>query len=205
MVIRILLGQKNVLARGAIAAVLSRAHDLRVVAEMSSTDEIPDVVQRERVHIAILDAKLPGSTPMIELCEKVIQHGGVLILTDPDREMGETGMCVSLARLAPKVGFVTTESSPEILIDGVRRAARGEPVLDSQVALAALTADQNPLTQREREVLCLAAEGLRVREIADRLYLSQGTIRNNLSRIMTKTDAQTRIAAIRNAREKGWI
>lgn len=200
--IRVLIGQKGKLLRGAIASVLSQAPEMIVVAEMSQGDKVASAVQREAVDIAILDSQLPCSVLMTELCEKLTPQCAVLILSDPE---STDRLCFSLARLAPRVGFIATESSPEILIDSVRRAARGEVVIDTKLALSVMIASQNPLTEREREVLRLAAEGLRSTEIAQRLFLSPGTVRNHLSRILTKTDSRTRIAAIRAAHERGWI
>jgi len=175
---------------------------MSVVAELSHGDEAARAVQREAVDIAVLDAKLPGESPMYELCEKLIPQCGVLLLADPETS---DGSCFSLTRLVPKVGFIATESSPEVLIESVRRAARGEAVFDNKLTLAALNAHHNPLTDRERDVLGLAAEGLRSIDIAQRLFITNGTVRNHLSRILTKTDCRTRIAAIRLAQDRGWI
>lgn len=200
--IRVLLGQKGKLVRGAIAAVLSRAPDLTVVAQLSRGDDIAGAVRKDAVDIAVLDARLPGVTPVNELCEALISHCPVLLLTDPE---ANDLLCARLARLSPRVGFIATESSPDLLVESVRRVVRGEAVLDTALALAILTAGRSPLTRRECEVLGLAAEGLRTTEIAEKLFLSAGTVRNHLSRILTKTGARTRIAAIRTAQEKGWI
>ncbi|HZM82002.1 MAG TPA: response regulator transcription factor [Candidatus Limnocylindrales bacterium] len=200
--IRVLIGQRGKLVREAIATVLSTPPDMTVVADLGHADEADRAVQRQAVDIAILDAKLPGATTVNDLCEKLIRQCGVLILTDPD--CGD-GACFSLTRHVPRVGFIATESSPDLLIESVRRAARGEPVFDTKLTMAALNARHNPLTGRERDVLCLAARGLRSIDIAQQLYISNGTVRNHLSRILTKTDCRTRIAAIRLAQEKGWI
>lgn len=175
---------------------------MTVVAELSHGDDAASAVRREAVDIAVLDAKLPGATPMSELCEKLIPQCGVLILTDPETS---DGACFRLTRHVPKVGFIATECSPEALIDSVRRVARGEAVFDSKLTMAALNAHHNPLTERERDVLKLAAEGLRSIDIAQRLYLSNGTVRNHLSRVLAKMECRTRIAAIRSAQGKGWI
>lgn len=200
--IRVLLGQKGKLVRESIATVLSGTHDIRVAAKSSRSDDVLSVAQREDVDIAILDAKLPGETTMEQLCEKLTTQCGILILTDPE---ANDGVCTNLVRLAPRVGFIATEATPDTLIDSIRRASRGEVVFDIGLALAALKADHNPLTEREKQVLAYAAEGLSAPEIGQRLFLSPGTIRNHLSRVMTKTDTRTRIAAIRIAQERGWI
>jgi two-component system response regulator DesR len=78
-------------------------------------------------------------------------------------------------------------------------------VIDTSLALSLMVASNNPLTGREREVLRLAAEGLRSTEIAQRLFLSPGTVRNHLSRILTKTDTRNRISALRTAQQRGWF
>ncbi|WP_307848942.1 helix-turn-helix transcriptional regulator [Micromonospora sp. U56] len=78
-------------------------------------------------------------------------------------------------------------------------------MLDPDLVVAALAVAGSPLTPREREVLDVAAEGHPVRDIAERLVLSAGTVRNHLSRIMAKTGARTRLEAVRIARESGWI
>jgi two-component system response regulator DesR len=111
----------------------------------------------------------------------------------------------TLALLSPGVGLLTVNASPTDLVEGVRRLVRGEPVVDAALAVAALTALENPLTEREREVLRLAVDGAPVGEIAEILVLSVGTVRNYLSRIMVKTGARSRIEAIRIAQAAGWI
>jgi two-component system response regulator DesR len=81
----------------------------------------------------------------------------------------------------------------------------GKFVLDVEFAVAALNADRNPLTERERAILRLARKGEPAKEIAAKLYLSAGTVRNYLSRAMAKTGARTRIEAVRRAQDAGWI
>jgi two-component system response regulator DesR len=110
-----------------------------------------------------------------------------------------------LVKLVPRVGLIATDATPTVLLDGVRRLYRGEAVLDVELAVAALTAKENPLTDREREVLRLARDGAPTKEIARRLYLSAGTVRNYLARIVAKTGARTRLEAIRIAQDAGWI
>ncbi|MFD0890632.1 response regulator transcription factor, partial [Streptosporangium algeriense] len=91
------------------------------------------------------------------------------------------------------------------LAECVRRVAAGERVIDAELAVAALHARENPLTARELEVLKVAAEGEPVNEIAKRLFLSGGTVRNYLSRILAKMGARTRVEAVTIAQEAGWL
>jgi two-component system, NarL family, response regulator DesR len=205
-VIRVLLGQRGRLVREALSAVMAAEDDLEVVAELSRADEVLPTARRDHPHVAVLDVALPGPITVADLCPTLcaaLPACGVLILLD--RQSG-AGVGRSLARLAPRVGFLgTEETSPDDLVESVRQLARGEPVLDAEVAVAALTADENPLTDRECEVLRMALDGAPAKEIAQRLYLSAGTVRNYLSRILSKTGARTRIEAIRIAQDAGWI
>jgi two-component system response regulator DesR len=204
-VIQVLLGQRGTLFRGALATVLSAEPDLTVVAELDRADDILPIATRERPDVALLDASLPGPVTVGELCPALCQSlpaCGVLILLD---RPASAALGRALARLAPRVGFIGIETSTGDLVEGVRQVARGEPVLDAQLAVAALTAGESPLTDREREVLRLAVDGTPPSEIAQALFLSTGTVRNYLSRILAKTGARTRIEAIRIAQDAGWI
>ncbi|HCT79902.1 MAG TPA: hypothetical protein DGG94_07010 [Micromonosporaceae bacterium] len=200
--IRVLLAHQGGLVRGALSSVLAQEEDIEVVAESAHGNEVSELVDRERPDIAVLDFDLPVSTTMTELCEQVSARCIVLIIAERS-----SAVCrrVDVARLAPRIGVIAKESPPEALIDGMRRMILGETVLDGELARAALAAVQNPLTEREREVLRLADAGLTARDIALKLFLSHGTVRNHLSRVMTKTGGRTRIEAIRIAQDSGWI
>ncbi|GAA2589841.1 response regulator transcription factor [Actinomadura fulvescens] len=104
-------------------------------------------------------------------------------------------------------GFLLKDTSPADLVDAIRRVARGERVIDADLAFAELGESRaaSPLTPREIEVLKAAAEGCTVGEIAQRLYLASGTVSNYLSRILTKIDARTRVEAVSIAKERGWL
>ncbi|WP_199036863.1 response regulator transcription factor [Glycomyces salinus] len=110
-----------------------------------------------------------------------------------------------LTRLAPKVGFVSTDESCDRFTEAIRRLADGGAVIGPDVALSTLKAKDNPLTVREREVLGLVLTGASTREIADRLCLRVGTVRNYLSNSIAKVGARTRVDAVRIAQDEGWI
>ena len=203
--IRILLGHRGTLMREALATVLSREEDIEVVALVAHRDEFLAATLRVRPDVAVLDGALPGAMALADLCVRLqgaLPACRLLIMLDPTT-LGQTG--ADLAWFAPRVGLIATESSPADLVDGVRQLARGETVLDAEVAVAALTAGDNPLTGRERDVLRLAVAGAPAKEIARKLFLSAGTVRNYMSRILTKTGARTRVEAIRIAQDAGWI
>ena len=106
---------------------------------------------------------------------------------------------------AGAVGFLTKDTPAAQLALAVRRAVAGERVIDPQLAINALSDGDNPLTERERDVLSAASGGAGIAEIAARLFLSPGTVRNYLSLAIQKLDARNRFEAARMARDKGWV
>jgi two-component system response regulator DesR len=202
MTTRVLLAHHGRLVRGALAAVLAQECDIEVVAESAHGDDLPELVRRAQPHIAILDFDLPTTATMVQLCEELVPLCIILIMADR-----RSAVCrkIDVARWAPRLGVIAQESPPSVLIEGVRRAMAGELVIDADLARAAVVAGRNPLTERECEVLRLAEAGLTARDIAAKLYLSHGTVRNHLSRVLAKTGGRTRIEAIRFAKDAGWI
>jgi two-component system, NarL family, response regulator DesR len=93
----------------------------------------------------------------------------------------------------------------EQLADPIRRVAAGERVVDPTLAAATLAEGVSPLTARERDVLVAARPGATVSEIADKIFLSEGTVRNYLSAAIAKTGARNRAEAVRTADERGWL
>jgi two-component system response regulator DesR len=204
--ITVLLAHPGALLREALAAVLAREPDLQVVADAGDCEQTLARARGERPDIVVVDVALPGAISVARLCRTLCEElteCGILVLLD---QWTNVTTSRALAQLAPRVGLVRTEASPADLVESIRQLAAGKVVLDPRLAVAVLAAtDTNPLTEREREVLRLAVAGLPTKEIARRLHLSSGTVRNCLSRVLTKTGARTRIEAIRVAEASGWI
>jgi two-component system response regulator DesR len=116
-----------------------------------------------------------------------------------------TAVLVRRALAAGVWGIAGPDTSPEQLAQAIRQVAAGERAIGPALAALALQPVENPLSDRQRVVLALAGEGLPAREIARRLFLSPGTVRNYLSVAMTKTGARNRLDAVRRAREEGWL
>jgi two-component system response regulator DesR len=203
--VRILLGHGWRLFREALSTVLDSQDDLSVVVEVTDADEVLAHALPARPDVVVLDVALPGPEAVQTLCQSLsdaLPECGILVLMDR-RANASAG--VALARLAPRVGTIGTDASPADLIDAIRQIAQGQIVLDPRLAVAALTAESNPLTEREREVLRMAAAGVPTKDIARELHLSAGTVRNCMSRVLAKTGARTRIEALRFAKDSGWI
>ncbi|WP_313896565.1 response regulator transcription factor [Streptomyces sp. GC420] len=200
--IRILIAEDMNMVRGALVALLNLEDDLEVVCEVERGDEIVDTALKHRPDVAIIDIDLPGVDGLsaaAQLREQLPQCRS-LILTS----LGRPG---TLRRaLAARVsGYLLKDAPPKELAAAVRRVAAGHRAVDPQLALAAWGESESPLTERETEVLRLAAEGAEAREIASLLRLSTGTVRNYLTTIVTKLNARNRVDAIRIAREAGWL
>jgi two-component system response regulator DesR len=102
-------------------------------------------------------------------------------------------------------GFILKDASPDQLANAIRGVHAGRRVIDPQLAIAAWDGAENPLTEREIQVLRLAEKGAEPTEIAAILFLSSGTVRNYLTTTVAKLNARNRIDAIRIAQEAGWL
>ncbi|MGC5010349.1 response regulator transcription factor [Streptosporangium sp. DT93] len=200
--ISVLIAEDMHLVRGAMAALLSMESDIKVVGETGHGDEVVRSCMELRPDVALIDIGLPGTdglTATAQLRRRLPECATVILtgLATP------AALCRALDVGAR--GFVVKDTPADQLAGCVRRVAAGEQVVDPELAVAALHAKRNPLTARELEVLGAAAEGAPVGEIADRLCLSGGTVRNYLARILTKVGARTRVEAVRIARQAGWL
>jgi two-component system, NarL family, response regulator DesR len=202
--IRVLLAQDRTLIRGALVALLGQEADIDVVADVAELGEVVPAARRCRPDLVILDLDLVDTDHLSTLAAltRALPGDGLLVLTDVRQS---ALLATAVARELPQVGFLSKQAPPARLVEAVRKLANGEPTLDPQLAVAALTGRGNPLTAREREVLLLAAAGAPAKEIAARLFLATGTVRNYLSSSMGKTGGRTRIEAIRIAQEAGWL
>jgi two-component system response regulator DesR len=201
--IRVLLAHRGALPRRALAALLDQERDIEVVGEVSDSDELLPSSALTQPDIIVLDAGMVRAEQKDLLDSLLSNLTGRRIVA-----LVETHQCAVIGQTAAgdaPVGFVAMEGSPATLVQAIRSVADGKQFLDPQLALAAVRAMANPFTDRELEVLRIAADGPPVKEIAQRLFLAPGTVRNHLSRIMSKTGARTRIEAIRTARQAGWF
>lgn len=200
--IRLLLADDQALVRSALAALLSLEPDFSVVAEVATGTEVVAAVQQHAVDIALLDIEMPGLDGLAAAAalSRSVPMCKIIIVTT----FGRAGY-LRRAMEAGVLGFIVKDAPAEQLADAVRRVARGERVVDPQLAAAALASGTSPLTPRERDVLAASRDGSTVADIAGRLFLSEGTVRNYLSSAMSKTNAKNRIEALRYADQQGWV
>ncbi|QWF77297.1 response regulator transcription factor [Amycolatopsis sp. CA-230715] len=200
--IKVLLADDQAMVRGALATVLGLEPDVEVVAQVGSGDEVLAAAKETTPDVALLDVQMPGKDGLTAAAEltAALPSCRVIICTT----FGRPGY-LSRAMAAGAAGFVVKDSSPEQLVDAVRRVHSGLRVVDPALAAESLATGASPLTVREREVLEAARDGSTVADVAKKLFLSEGTVRNHLSSAIGKTGARTRAEAVRLSEERGWL
>jgi two-component system response regulator DesR len=184
-----------------VRGVLNAQPDIEVVGLLPLDNGLAAEAVNRGPRVIVIDTELMVSQvlPIAAELRERIATCSVLVLCDPNKR----------AMLPPRrrgfeVSFLLKDASPTVLADSVRRLAAGERIVDPRLQAASLSMERE-LSTRELEVLGLAAEGDSVADIARRLYLSGGTVRNYLSAVITKTGARNRLDAIRIVRKSGWL
>ncbi len=201
--IRLLLAEDQHVVRGALVALLGLEPDLEVVAEADSADDVLPRALVFRPDVAVLDIEMPGRTDGLQAAaalKEQLPACRTLMLTS----LGRPGL-LRRALDAKVDGFLLKTAPPADLIAAIRQVASGGRVLDPALAVAAWDLADNPLTPRENDVLRELAGGAEPPEIAARLHLSTGTVRNVLTAVVGKLNARNRTDAVRIAREAGWL
>ena len=199
--IRILVAEDQAMVLGALTALLDIEDDFEVVAQARSGDEALTLALKHRPDVVVTDIEMPGLTGL-DLAAQLREKGcncRIVILTTFARP--------GYLRRALEVGasgYLLKDAPSAQLADAIRRVAAGGRAIDPSLATEAWT-EPDPLTDRERQVLRLADEGLSGAEIAKRLKLSEGTVRNYLSESIGKLGARNRVEAARLARQRGWL
>ncbi|MFB7251545.1 response regulator [Microbacterium sp. NPDC056234] len=200
--IRLVIADDQALVRGALAALLELEGDLVVVGAAADGEEAVRLVRELTPDVCLMDIQMPG-TDGIDATGRIRQASPatrVLIVTTFARP-GYLRQALD----AGASGFVVKDTPAEQLADAVRRVHAGQRVLDPVLAEESLFTGANPLSDRERQVLRLAADGRSAAAIASEVFLSAGTVRNHLSSAIGKTGASNRAQAVRIAQDRGWI
>jgi two-component system response regulator DesR len=201
-VIRVLLAEDQTMLRGALAALLGLEADLTVVAQAANGREAFKLVQQHKPDVLVTDIEMPERTGL-ELAGDLKQAESrtrVIILTTFARPGYLRRALDAGAR-----GYLLKERPASELAEAIRRVHAGLRAVDPALAAEAWSADEDPLSDRERSVLQRAGDGRTSAEIAAELRLSEGTVRNYLSEAIAKLGAANRTDAARIARARGWL
>lgn len=187
---------------GALATLLGFEPDLEVVGRATDGDAALALVRELRPDILLTDIEMPGMTG-IDVARALASEGSstrVVIVTT----FARAGY-LARARAADVRGYLLKDAPVEEVAGAVRAVAAGRRAIAPALAAMAWDAGADPLTDRERDALRLAEQGLSNKEIARRIGLSPGTVRNYLSEAAAKLGAGNRVGAGRVARLNGWL
>jgi len=217
MTVRVLLADDQALIRSGFRALLSTAPDLEVVGEASDGAQAVELVRATRADVVVMDIRMPG-VDGIEATRRISADddlAGVRVLVLTTFEDDEH---VLDAVRAGASGFLGKSVEPQLLIDAIRTVAAGEALLSPRATRALLTrylqptqepvaapASLSALTDRERQLVALVAEGLSNDDIAGRLFLSPLTVKTHVNRAMMKLDARDRAQLVVIAYQSGLV
>jgi two-component system response regulator DesR len=197
---KILLAEDQSMVRGALAALLGMEEGFEIT-QAEDGDRAWLLMKQNSYDILLTDIEMPGRSGL-ELAQWVLQQKiptKTIIITT----FGRSGY-IRRAIDMGVAGFLLKDAPSEQLIQAIYKVMDGKRVIDGELAMMAL-GESDPLNDKERRALRLAAEGKTTAEIATVLCLSEGTVRNYLSEAIAKLHAANRVDAARIARQKGWI
>jgi two-component system response regulator DesR len=200
--IRIVIAEDQALVLGALAALLGLEDDLEVVGTAGNGKDALALCRELRPDIVLTDVEMPQMTGL-ELAAQLNELGlacRVVIVTTFARAGYLRRALESGVR-----GYLLKDAPAETLAAAIRQVAGGGRAIAPELALESWSAGQDPLSDRERQVLRLAGEGKTSAEIAKLVHLSEGTVRNYLSEAISKLNAGNRVEAYRLARNAGWL
>lgn len=198
--IKIVIAEDQRMLLGALASLIDLEDDMQVVGQASNGEEALHLVRELQPDICIMDIEMPIKSGLEAAEELKESPCKVIILTTFARagyfeRAMKAGVC----------GYLLKDSPSEELATSIRSVLEGKRIYDAELMDEAYSGGDNPLTEREQEVLGLVADGKNTKEIASELYLSTGTVRNYISTILDKLGVSNRIEAITRFKEKGWF
>ncbi len=207
--IRLLIVEDQTLMRQGLRTILELEPGLEVIGEAAGGESGRRLALELRPDVILMDVQMPelnGVEATARLCRDW-PEARVIILTTFDRDD-----YVFQGVRAGALGYLLKDTPADQLIDTIRRVHRGEVFIQPEIASRALremvhpqTPAVEPLSDREREVLVLVAQGLANREIAERLVITEGTVKNHVSNILGKLQAENRTQAADIARRRGLV
>jgi len=204
--IRILIAEDQAMVRGALAALLGLEPDIEVVATAADGAEALALCEQHAPDIVLTDIEMPRMTGLELATQLAAQPAArnapcrVMIVTT----FGRSGY-LRRALSAGVRGFLLKDAPADALAAAIRTVHAGGRAIAPELALESWSGAQDPLTERERQVLRLAGEGASSADIARQIHLSEGTVRNYLSEAISKLGAGNRVEAYRLARDAGWL
>jgi len=199
--IKVIIAEDQALIRGALTALLNLEADIEIIGEAENGVEAGKLLDKSSPDILLTDIEMPlmSGLELAQITAKKHPDIKTVIITT----FGRAGYIKRALTMGVR-GFLLKDTPSEELAAALRKVMQGKKVIDPELAIAALD-DVDPLSDKERKALKLAGEGKTTHDIAQLLFLSEGTIRNYLSECIAKLNATNRIDAARIAQQKGWL
>jgi len=198
--IRIVIAEDQRLLLGALGSLLDLEDDMEVVGMAKDGEEALKLINQYKPDICIMDIEMPVKSGL-EVAEEIKDYDCKVIILTTFARAGY----FERARDANVSGYLLKDSPSEELANSIRVIMDGRKIYAPELIDIAYNKEDNPLSEREEQVIKLIAEGKNTKEIANQLYLTTGTVRNYVSVILDKLDVSNRIEAISRFREKGWF
>ncbi|OIJ13597.1 DNA-binding response regulator [Anaerobacillus alkalilacustris] len=197
--IKIVIAEDQKMLLGALSALIDLEEDMTVVGRAGNGEEAVKLIRQHKPDICIMDIEMPGKSGL-EAAEELKGFGcKVIILTT----FARSGY-FERALKAGVYGYMLKDSPSDELTSAIRSAMSGKRIYAPEL-VDEVYSEENPLTDRESEVLVLMSEGKSTKEIASNLFITTGTVRNYVSSILDKLEVSNRIEAITRFKEKGWF
>ncbi|WP_042457335.1 response regulator transcription factor [Neobacillus dielmonensis] len=197
--IRIVIAEDQKMLLGAFGSLLNLEDDMEVVGKAENGEQAVALVKKYHPDVCIMDIEMPGKSGL-EAAEELKEDGCKVIILTTFARSGYFQRAVK----AGVSGYLLKDSPSEELASAIRSVMAGRRMYAPEL-MDDVYAEENPLTDREKEVLELVADGKNTKEIADELKIKAGTVRNYISIILDKLEVKNRIEAITHSKEKGWF
>ncbi|SHG91040.1 response regulator transcription factor [Ornithinibacillus halophilus] len=197
--IRIVIAEDQGLLLGALGSLLDLEEDMEVVGKAKNGDEAIELVKKIEPDICITDIEMPVKSGL-DVAEELRDHKCKIIILTTFARAGY----FERARKADVFGYLLKDSPSEELANSIRTIMKGRKIYAPELVDIAFNKSDNPLTEREDQVIRLIADGKTTQQIAEELFLSYGTVRNYVSIILEKLEVSNRIEAISRFKEEGW-
>lgn len=199
--IRIVIAEDQRMLRGALASLLDLEDDIEVIGQAADGAEALALIARIQPDVCLMDIEMPlkSGLDVAEILKEQSSPCRIIILTT----FARPGYFERAIKTGVH-GYLLKDESSDKLAESIRRVMAGHREISPELIFGSIK-ENNPLSDRERAILKLAADGQTANQIASSMHLSYGTVRNYISEIMNKLDVKSRIEAVRLAEEKGWM
>ncbi|MBF0709374.1 MULTISPECIES: response regulator transcription factor [Bacillales] len=197
--IRIVLAEDQRMLLGALGSLLDLEEGMEVVGQATNGEEAISLVKELQPDICIMDIEMPLKSGL-DAAEELSSHSCKIIILTTFARAGY----FERARKAGVSGYLLKDSPSDELASSIRKIIEGQRIFSPELVDLAF-GNENPLTEREKQVIQLMADGKNTKDISSELYITPGTVRNYISVILDKLEVTNRIEAISRFKEKGWF